>query len=230
MEKGFKRKNKKTKTIINLKDTVKFFNENLKKKTLILFIIFAIICVVFLIPVVNEIKQTITTESTLQIHLWNFIKDKLFMLLITLVAGIVPYMYIALIGGMGYIYQALVEYGYIIVDKGYFVGLLIVIVPLILNLICISLATALGMYLCKVNTNKFKLGQQRNMNWSRFRLEFARVTRNEEKENKIQKKLDEKEAKLESMDIIIKYKDVVTLFVIICILQLISSLIEGLFI
>ena len=57
-----------------------------------------------------------------------------------------------------------------------------------------------------------------------------RSTQNIEKEKKIQKKIDEKEAKLQSRETKIKYKEVFIIFGIICILQLISSLIEGLFI
>lgn len=234
MEKEVKTKknveNKKVKPIINLKDTVKFFNENLKKKAVVLFIIFITLSVIFLIPLVNELKQVPELNNELNISLFNFIKDKILMLLMTVIAGVVPYMYIAIIGGIGYIYQALIEYAYIILNKGYFLGLIIVLIPIILNSICTSIATALGMYLCKINTNKFILGQQRNMNFTRFRLELAKATQNKEKEKKIQKRIDEKEKELQSKEIKIKYKEILTIFGIVCIIQLISSLIEGLFI
>ena len=235
MEQKGKRKNinekgnKKTKKIIDLKNVVKFFNENLKKKTSTLFIIFALISVIFLIPIINEIKE-IESGANLEVSLWSFIKDKLFFLVITVVAGLVPYMYIAVLGGIGYVYQALVEYAYIIIDKGYFFGILIIIIPLVLNLICISLMSSLGMYLCKINTHKFKLTGQRNMNFDRFRLEFARVTGNKEKEDKITKKIEKKESKIQSKETKIRYKEVFTILGIACVIQIISSLIEGLFI
>lgn len=234
MEKEVKRKkntrNKKVKPIINLKDTVNFFNEKLKKKTLVLFVIFTLISVVFFIPIVQGVKEITDSNAEINILLWNFIKDKVLMILVTVLAGLVPHMYIAVLGGIGYVYQALIEYAYIVIDKGYFLGIVVILIPFVLNLVCISIASALGMYLCKINTNKFVLGQQRNMNFTRFRLELAKATQNAEKEKKIQKKIDEKEAKLQSRETKIKYKEVFTIFGIICILQLISSLIEGLFI
>lgn len=234
MEKEVKRKkntrNKSVKTIINLKDIVNFFNENLKKKTCVLFIIFAAMSVILFIPFVREVKQSVGTNGELDISLLNFIKDKIFFLVVTIISSLVPHVYMSVLSGMGYIYQTLGEYAHIMVDKGYFFGFLIVIIPVLLNLICISICTALGMYLCKINTNKFVLGQQRNINFNTFTLELAKITRNKEKQKKIQKKIDEKEAKLRNKDIDIKYKEVLTIFGIICILQLISSLIEGLFI
>ena len=234
MEKDVKRKkgskSTKIKPIINLKDTLKFFNENLRKKTLILFTIFTVVSVIFFIPIIKELKEFVASNSELNISLGNLVKDKILLLLLTIIAGVVPHMYIAVLGGIGYIYQALIEYAYIIVDKGYFLGIIIILIPFVLNLVCISVVTAMGMYLCKINTNKFVLGQQRNMNFTRFRLELARATQNIEKQKKIQKKIDEKEAKLQSRETKIKYKEVFIIFGIICILQLISSLIEGLFI
>lgn len=230
MKKEVKKNSKKKKPIINLKDTVKFFNENLKKKTVIVFIILTLISVIFIVPIINELKVTLGETITLELSLWNFIKDKILLLLMALVAGIVPYMYIAVLGGIGYTYQALIEYAYIIIDKGFFLGTIILIVPFILNLICISVISALGIYICKVNTNKFIISQQRNMNFTRFRLEFAKATQNTEKEKQIQKKIDEKAEKLKNKDTKIKYKEILTIFGIVCILQLISSLIEGLFI
>lgn len=230
MKKEINKNSKKQKTIINLKDTVNFFNENLKKKTVVMFIILTLISIVFVVPITNELKAIGETTSTLDVSLWNFIRDKILILLMTLIAGVVPHMYIAIIAGIGYVYQALIEYAYIILDKGVWLGIVILIIPFILNLVCISIITALGMYLCKINTNKFVLGQQRNMNFNRFRLELARATQNTEKEKQIQKKIDEKEEKLKCKDTKIKYKEVLTIFGIVCILQLISSLIEGLFI
>lgn len=221
---------KKAKPIINLKSTVEFFNRNLKKKTRIMFVILALISVIFIIPTIKEVKSTTSSTATLDISLWNFIKDKIFFLLITAIAGVVPYLYIAVAGGIGYVYQTLVEYAYIIVDKGYFLGSTILIIPFVLNLICISIITALGMYLCKINTNNFVLSGQRNMNFTRFRLELAKVTRNKEKEEKIQKKIDEKEEKLQSRDTKIKYKEVLIVFGIVCVFQIISSLIQCIFI
>lgn len=207
---------------------VNFFNKELKKKTIIFICIFIIFSLVIISPVMKLVIQQKCTNLCIDENItYKLIaKDKVLLTLITLIAGVVPYLYIPVISGIGYMYQIIVEFSHILVQNGYFIGTIELLIPYVLNVISISIITSLGIYLCKINTHKYILVQQRNMNWNTFKLELYKITGKKEKQDLVEKKIKEKEEKRASIDRKIDYKQVLNASVLCLILQLISSLIE----
>ena len=207
---------------------VNFFNKELKKKTIIFACIFIIFSLVILFPLMKLVIQQECINFCMDENItYKLIaKDKVLITLITVVAGVVPYVYIPVISGIGYMYQITVEFSHIIAQNGYFIGTIELLIPYILNVISISIVTSLGIYLCKINTYKYILVQQRNMNWNTFKIELYKITGKKEKKALVEKKIKEKEEKMASKDKKIDYKQVLNTSLLCLILQLISSLIE----
>lgn len=226
-----KKRQQKTKKKIKLEEYAKqflsFFNEKLMKKFVVLFFVMIFFSAITIVPIIKQIIQNRTGTGVIEkVTLWGLMKDKILIIVITAISGVVPYMYIPVLACLGYMYQVVIEMAYIILDKGYFLGSILSLIPYVINVISISLVGAIGIYLCKINTNKFRSGQQRNMNWNIFVLNIYQITGNKEKEKKIQKKIEEKEKKLESREVKIDYKQVLNVCIICIILQLVSSFIE----
>lgn len=209
------------------KQVLKFFSEKLLKKFVVLFFVMIFFSAITIVPIIKQILKNGTDIDIIgKVTLWGIMKDRFFVIAITAISGVVPYMYIPVLACLGYMYQVVIEISYVILDKGYFLGSILTLIPYVINIISISLVGAIGIYLCKINTNNFRAGQQRNMNWNSFILNIYQITGNKEKEKKVQKKIEEKQKKLESREVKIDYKQVLNICIICIVLQIVSSIIE----
>lgn len=218
-----KKKVKTSKKKTYIKDFITFVVKKLGKKTLVLMCIFFVFSILLFAPVIGEVKSDPYNGD---ITLMLLTKDKILILLGIVIASLVPYLYIPVLAGTAYIIQITIEFSNIIVHKGYFLGIAGLLIPFILNLFVASIMTAIGIYLCKINTNKFISGQQKNMNLDTFRLELYKAIGKKEKEMEIEEKIKIKEEKMASKEMKIDYKQLLNTCVFCIIIQFVSSLIE----
>lgn len=215
-----------------INEIIEFFNKRLKKKTLILMFIMIIFSALFIMTII-KMNLRLNNEGIhldSKITLLSFFMNKTIILLMTMFAGTVPFIYLPVMAGFFYIYQTLIDSSYIVLNRGFFLGSILICIPLLIDIISISLTVAIGIYLCKTNTNKYIISQQRNMNFNKLMLNLHQITKNKEKEKKIQNKIDDKEKKIQNLEVKINYKQIINITTIVIIFQMISSIIEYIFI
>lgn len=215
-----------------INEIIEFFNKRLKKKTLILMFIMIIFSALFIMTII-KMNLRLNNEGIhldSKITLLSFFMNKTIILLMTMFAGTVPFIYLPVMAGFFYMYQTLIDSSYIVLNRGFFLGSILICIPLLIDIISISLTVAIGIYLCKTNTNKYIISQQRNMNFNKLMLNLHQITKNKEKEKKIQNKIDDKEKKIQNLEVKTNYKQIINITTIVIIFQMISSIIEYIFI
>jgi len=222
-------KDKKTKGNIKsyLRDFLLFVDKNILKTTGILVVVAIFIVALTVQPLLKD-TLTIACEGACRdgITLLSEYGLKLQVLLITGVAGVVPYIYAPILGFVGYIINEVSGFTFIIKGYGYSLGTILGILPLILNILTICIVTALGIYMCRTLTVGYKIASLRNMNFTNFRIKLYEVLQNEEKVKKLTEK---KEAKIEKLQITrgkLNYLQILNVSIFACILQFISVLIQ----
>lgn len=226
------RNKKKFKKKEYINEIIEFFNKRLKKKTLILMFIMIIFSALFIMTII-KMNLRLNNEGIhldSKITLLSFFMNKTIILLMTMFAGTVPFIYLPVMAGFFYMYQTLIDSSYIVLNRGFFLGSILICIPLLIDIISISLTVAIGIYLCKTNTNKYIISQQRNMNFNKLMLNLHQITKNKEKEKKIQNKIDDKEKKIQNLEVKTNYKQIINITTIVIIFQMISSIIEYIFI
>lgn len=228
--KGTKKEKKNIKTYI--KDMLLFIDKKLYKSIKILLVVAVLIIALTLSTYVSTaMKDTcegICKDNT--VTLISTYISKLQVLVVTLVAGIVPYIFAPVIGFIGYILSLVSEIAYIIKGLGYVKGILVVIIPTILNVVTISLITALGIYICKTVMVGYRISSVNNMNFLNFRIKLYEGIGNEEKQKKLTEKKEAKLKKLEAKHEKLNYLQILNVLVLSLVIQFVSTLILEIFI
>lgn len=220
-------KRKKVTVKTYLRDFLLFVDKNMLKTIGILMIVAVLIIALSIKPAVTavlaeECEGACRDGITLMSDYWS----KIQVLLVTGVAGIVPYMFAPVVGFIGYILSEVGTFAYVIKGYGYGVGLLIEIVPIIINILTISIVTALGIYICRLVTVSYRMSNVKNMNLLNFRIRLYETLQKEAKVKELTAKKEKKLEKLESQKQKINYLQILNLTVVVCVLQFISVLIQ----
>lgn len=211
-----------------LAEAIIFFNEKLKKKVIILLIISAVLVIFTMYGTINEIK---TLKDILQVSRGFFgtISYKTGVGIITVFAGLVPHIYVPVFGYIAYLYESIKEIALQIYVNGYFLGILKGIVPLVLNVISISIFTAIGIYFCKINTNFFKESQRRNININTVKLSIYDITKNKNKKKKLEEQIKEQSLKSSKIEMKANYKQMFNFVSLAISIQIFSIVIQYIF-
>ncbi len=230
VEKVEPKKTKKRKKI-NIKSYIRdfllFVDKNILKTTGILIIVTLLLVAVSLQPmVISAMAEECEGSCRDGVTILSGMSIKLQMLLLTGVAGIVPYIFAPVIGLFVYIMNAVSDFAYGIKAYGYLAGIGMGIVPLILNILSICIITALGMYICRKVTIGYRISNIKNMNFTNFRIKLYEVMQKEEKVKQLTKARDEKIEKLQSKKEKINYLQILNTSILVCIIQFISVIIQ----
>ena len=210
-----------------LRDFLIFVDKNLIKSTGILIVVSILIIAISIGPMISSANLT-ECEGTCRdgIKLMSEYSSKLQVLLVTLIAGLVPYIYISIVGLIGYILNELYNLAFIIKGYGYLAGLGLGIIPLILNILSICIITSLAIYVCRTVTVGYKISSLKNMNFTNFRIKLYEVLQMEDKAKKLTAKKENKLNKLQNKKEKLKYLQILSVVVVVCIMQFISVLIQ----
>lgn len=224
-------KNKENKTLTirtYLRDFLLFLDKNIIKTTGILFVVAILLLAISLKGFVVNANSTDCVSGCIDsIKLLPNFWSKLQVVLVTALAGLVPYIYAPVVGFLGQTLVEVSDLSYVIKESGYFLGVLKAIAPILLNYIAISVSTALGMYICRTVTVGYKISNIKNMNITNFRIKVYEILQKEEKVKELTIKRDEKIKKLEDKKDKINYLQVLNTALLICIIQFISALIQS---
>ena len=210
-----------------LRDFLVFADKKLIRAIGILFVIAVLLIAITISSMVAAAKITECEGMCVdEITIFNDYVSKLQILLITLVAGIAPYTYIGVIGFFCYVISEVTSLAYLIKDYGYFAGIGLGIVPLVLNILTICITTSLAIYICRTVTVGYKISNIKNMNFTNFRIKFYEVLKMEDKVKALTKKKEDKLKKLENKKEKLNYLQILNVSMIVCIIQFISVLIQ----
>lgn len=204
-----------------------FYNKNLKKTFLVLCAINILLIVLGVPSVVQILKASGETEEIItKVSFFNIYSINVQIVFFIVLAGIVPYIYVPVVGVFAGIILEISKFATLIVDKGYVIATVMYLVPMLLNICIISLAVALGIYMSKTVTAKYRLTNVKSMNLTKFRIDLYDMLKKEDKKEVLEKKREQKIAALEKKNRKLDYFNIISITVILFVLQIIASLFE----
>lgn len=220
-------KNKKPKSDFK-KQYSSFLRKNLKSFFVISFVVAIVVVLVSTIPAVNANTKLLQNpsyevlEGSILQELWSRMK----MLVFTLVSGIVPWTYTAIVGVISYIYVDISDYSLFIVESGYIIGIVKIFIPLLADMITMSLISATAMYLSRISNIKYRLSRLNGTTWTTIKMKFFEMTNNQKKYTTCQEKTEKKRKNLEKENTKINWKMVFINLGVAFIMQLIVVLVK----
>ncbi len=207
-----------------LKETYNFIKDNLLKTTLIILAIslLSIGSVLYSPGSFKYDKPDVT-----------FVKDwieRIQVLAIIAFAGIVPYMYIPVVGLAAGISTECMYFANYVLNVGRMKGTLAYIAPLLLNLLFLAISTAIGFYICRNATISQRISSVKSKNTMDLKMSIYEATNKRDKIKAIEKKRKEKIKELENKKQKLDLFQIVNVTAILAILQLLASLIKSLFV
>ena len=216
----------------NFKSSVKhylnFYKKNLRKKHIIVYVlslvVFTFLMVNFIsnlsetnkfLAQMNNVKDTSNIFSTI-------IKEKIPLVFLFIFSGITPFLYIPVLGIVGYPYILSVE----LINMPV-LNMVISTIGGVVQLFGISLAISAGIYYCTNNTKKFRYDQSSTFGLDDVKLQIYEATKKEDKLKKLQDKRQAKIEKREKLNVKIEYKALLVTLVISTIIVVVAALITG---
>ena len=214
-----------------IREFILFFYNKLFKCTGILFVI-AVLLMAISIRIINPAVTTSDYDglNPNTISLFGDYIERLKILVVIIVSGIVPYMYAPVVGYVCCLMDEMMNISYRIKEYGILVGVGASVIPLIINVIIISIITALGIYICRTITVSYRISNVKNMNYTNFRIKLYELVNKQDKVKALTKKREEKINKLTAKKEKIAYIQILNIAIIVCILQFVSVLIQHIFI
>ena len=204
-----------------LKDFLLFLDKEIIKKAGICLVISIILCALSLSTIT---KAVIAGESTYTkvgfiTEYWNRFQ----ILCIIPLAGLVPYIYAPAVGVITGAFNEVSSLALLIKEFGYIKGILIGIVPSVLDLLAISIVAALGIYICKKITVGYKITNVKNMNLTNFKIRLYEVLGKEKEKKELEEKKQAKIEKLQKMKEKINYLQILNTMLLAIVIQLIAT-------
>ncbi|MBQ8044189.1 MAG: hypothetical protein IJ272_08630 [Clostridia bacterium] len=219
--------NKKTNIKTYLRDFLLFVDKNLIKTIGILTVLSILLIAICISPMVSSAASVECEGACMDgITLLSDYTSKIQILLFTLVAGIVPYIYISVVGFVGYVLNEVSNIAFLIKGYGYLGGIGAGIIPLILNVVTICIVTALAIYVCRTVTVGYRISSLKNMNFTNFRIKVYEILRMDAKTEALTKKKEDKLNKLQDKKENLNYLQILNTAIVVCIIQFISVLIQ----
>lgn len=221
------KKNKKYSIKKYIRDFLVFIEKNIIKTTKILIVV-SILLIAIITPFVIKDVMAADCVGTCrdEMAFREEYGSKMQILLITFIAGIVPYIYAPVIGYVGYIISEVATIAYIIKGYGYLIGILFGIIPLAINILIICIITAAGIYICSNITMGYRMSNIKNMNFTNFRIKLYETLGNEKKVESLTKARDNKIEKLQSRKEDIDFLQLLNIAIVIGIMQFIATAIQ----
>ena len=214
------------KTILN--KFILFYNENLKKKHIVIFIISLIFFVFIMSACIASMDSINAMLSELNIKtepvniLKTIFSEKIPLVFLIIFSGITPFLFIPLIGVVGFPYVITLS---ILSVKG--ISIVFATICAIFQIFGVSLAIATGIYYCKLSTNKFRYSQMSTFGLDDIKQNIYETRNNQEKLIQLKEKRKLKFDKKQKLNVKTPYFMILISFVISVIIVSVFALISG---
>lgn len=211
-----------------LKNYLNFYNKNLKRKHITVYIISLIVLTSFMslfignLSQVNQLLDGINNVEKGSNVFINTIKEKIPLVFLITFSGITPYIYIPVIGILGYPYLVAME----VMNLSSF-NLVIATLAGILQIFGASLAIAAGIYYCTCSTKKYKYSQAITFGLDDVKQQIYTIAKKEEKLSKLKEKRQIKSDKREKLNVKIEYKNLLITVIVATIIVVIAAIVTG---
>lgn len=205
-----------------IKSTYTFIKNNLSKMVCIMMVL-ALLGIASLLINPESLKADMTNVTFGHTYF-----ETIKVIAIVVLSGIAPYLYAPIIG-IGYtIFLECMYMANLVLKMGYIKGIAIYIVPFMLNVLIMAIASAIGIYMCKNITLGHRITNIKTTNSMDLRMSIYEAAKKIDKKNAIDKKRKDKIAKLESKKQELDLFQIINVTVILCVVQLGASLIKSL--
>ena len=210
------------------KDLKDFLKSHVLKGFKILSVIGIILMTVILVAFSSVDSETIKEMGigASNISLIAALKDRCIVLLLILLAGWVPYFYIPAISYVAYIFMLSGDFFAIMCEKGKLVSLLLGTLPMVIDVLSVSVVAVIGIYMCKYTGKKYKYAQRTSFSWLDIKIQFYEMTKQTEKYEAALKKKQEKAEKMKENDVKIDYKNIAKVAGVMCVINIVMCIIE----
>lgn len=236
MDKNVKKEVSEEKSSISYLDKLLiFWNKDIKKK----FIIICIISVILIVLLTNFMYSVYRAEiisnsglleagnnTIVQNSFTNIFKSKLIMLGLTLVAGVVPYFFIPVIGMIGYVFTTASEISIKILGIGSIGFNIFTLISTIFDVLVISITTSIAIYFADRSTKRYRYSSIKRFTFLDLKLQTYEIMKKEDKVEITKKQIEKRNEKHEKNNVEIKYLEMLGIFGIAVVIQGISVLIE----
>ena len=199
---------KKNKNSKNIQRYFEFYNKNIRRTHIIVHII----CMIIFFIVVNSYISNIditnafignATTNTNSIFSIVF-KEKLIMVFLIIFAGITPFIFLPLIGVIS-AYNLAVCVGSLFMINSSTILIILTCIGAIIQMFGFSLAISIGTYYCILATKKYRYNFKGGITFSDIKKTLYKSTNNEEKFNEEIKKENDRNQKMEKLNVKIPY-------------------------
>jgi hypothetical protein len=210
-----------------MKNYFSFYNQNLKKKQIIMYIIILVLFGIFMTNIISQVDvtKTIANQSVGTSTFLNILKEKVLFTLLIIVAGITPYLYIPVIAALFIPYVYAVDILNVINNGQGTVSLVSTSISAVLQLLGVSLAVATGIYYCINTTKKYRYSQKKSFGMFDLKKQVYEIRKDEDK---LQKLMDDRQKtveKNEKLNVKIDYMNILISGIISLFIVALSSLI-----
>ena len=203
-------------------ETGTYIKKHMLKATLI-------ILAITLLSVVSVVKSPEMFKlDKADVAFWGEWLGRAQVLIIIVFAGIVPYMYIPIIGLASSISAECIYFANYVSTVGRLKGTLGYITPYILNMLFIAAATALGLHICRNVTISQRITSIKSKNSMDIKIKWYEATNKKAKMKEIEKQRKDKIKALEDKKVNVDLFQIINITAIICVLQMLASLVKTL--
>lgn len=186
----------------------------------------------FLLVISVFISASDDVSSELEIiektSLLNDIKERVIILLLILLAGWVPYFYIPAIAFGTYVFMLAGDVALAMETKGMIATLLLNILPVLIDVLTVSVITAVGIYMCNYTTKKYRYTQRTSFSFLDVKIQLYQMTKKQDEYEEAIAKKQERIDKMKENDVKIDYGNIFKIVPVIMIVNIIACIIEHL--
>jgi uncharacterized membrane protein YhaH (DUF805 family) len=211
-----------------LKNYFSFYNKNLRKTHVIVYILSLIAFAIFMIAFIKnlaQMNQFISEIKTTTVHsnvFINIIKEKIPLVLLIIFSGITPLVFIPIIGIVGFPYILSTQLMNMSV-----INMLVACIGSIIQIFGVSLAVSAGIYYCNCSTKKFRYNQAITFGMDDVKAQIYEATKKEDKLKELKQKNLLKVEKREKLNVKIEYKGLIMTGIISILIVAAATLITG---
>lgn len=211
-----------------IKHYLTFYKKNLRKKHIVVYILSLVVFTFFMVNFISNLSETNkflaqmdNVKETTNIFS-TIIKEKIPLVFLLIFSGITPFIYIPVIGIVGYPYILSVE----LINMST-LNMIISTIGGVIQLFGISLAISAGIYYCTNSTKRFRYDQTSTFGIDDVKLQIYEATKKEDKLNKLKDKKQAKLEKREKLNVKIEYKALLFTTIVSTIIVVAAALITG---
>lgn len=228
--KNSKKKEKKYPKFIN--EFLSFYNENLRKKHIIVYVISLVIFFIFLAMFISTIDvqtslETVIENTNNKANLFNtIIKQTVPAVFLIIFAGITPFIYLPVIGFL-YPYIMAGEIAESFLMTTHTSSVIFMTFGGIIQIFGIALAMVAGFYYCSFSSKRFRYSQRNGFGLYNVKKQIYNIKKDEKKLAKLEEEKIKKDKKTESLNVEVPYKKLFITFIVSLLITVIGTIISA---